>query len=176
MDCVTIHIRRGDRAKGITDMNEFCRSIRRIEGDKCERDGKEISCGSVSDLGCFSLHPFGGVSLQDYLDRASKLRNVKTAFVLTDDGPWLEEQKKNHIEPGWNIYTIPARGDSRKHDSPHATENGVDFFASMALARQCSAFVGHWGSGVTHVTFHNMCYQHAGHIGMCPPACDIGNK
>jgi hypothetical protein len=177
MDCTTIHIRRGDRTRADKNMTEFCKGMRRVEGNDCVNDkGEKFRCSSVEDLGCLRLNPFGAVSLQEYLTLAYSLHNVTNAFILTDDGPWVEDQKKNHIEPGWNVYTIPARDDKRSSASPQATENGVDFFASMALARQCSAFVGHWGSGVTHLTFHQMCHQHAGKIGICPLGADIGNK
>jgi hypothetical protein len=60
---------------------------------------------------------------------------------MTDDSEWLHSQKLN-ISKEWRIYDLPIRKDARIHNSPNATENGVDFFASMTLARQCQAFVG----------------------------------
>jgi hypothetical protein len=170
--CVAVHIRRGDRVIHTVDMIEYCRNYFKREDGVCmNKEGKQIDCQDIEDYGCFDV-PFGSLSLSDYLEKAWLLLKTRNIFVMTDDAEWLLREKAS-VSKEWNIYGLSARENSRQHDSDFATENGVDFMASISIARQCQAFVGHWGSGVSHLVFQAMCFQHGLHTGHCPPACDM---
>jgi hypothetical protein len=91
---------------------------------------------------------------------------------MTDDGEWLNREKQK-VASDWKIFTLSAAINSRAHDSKEATNNGVDFLASIELVRSCQAFVGHWGSGVSHLAFHAMCFHNGAKTGVCPPAVDF---
>lgn len=178
ISCVALHIRRGDRVLklGPEQTEQFCKAHTKPHTNECTNLEKtDVPCSTISDMGCFFLHGFGALRLQDYLDKASLLLNTTNVFVMTDDYNWLMEEKKT-IASTWKVATLAARPgvDARLHDSPIATSNGVDFLAAMAVARQCSAFVGHWGSAVTHVMYNVMCYNHGTSVGHCPPTCDMG--
>lgn len=176
LECVAIHIRRGDRTHAHTDMVAYCKNFTLHSPTSCtSKSGEAHDCQDLQDVGCFSLNPFGALRLQQYLDKAWQLHPTHNVFVVTDDEPWLMQEKRLLAGAEWRVAAIAARpGDTRRHDSPHATEHGVDFLASVAVARQCQAFVGHWGSAVSHLLFNAMCMQHGAHVGTCPKACDMG--
>ena len=175
--CTAMHIRRGDRALGDTDMVKWCSErTRGVKADGHPDDsnctikatGEKVSCSSMGDLGCFAKIPFGALSLQNYLDKAWALQKTRNVFLMTDaTSEWLNAQVKN-ISSEWNIYTLPAieRSDSRQ---------GLNFFASVAIARRCSALVGNWLSGVTMLVHESMCFSHSNKMGECPPTWDVGN-
>ena len=98
---------------------------------------------------------------------------------MTDDKTWLEEEKMQ-IPKGWNIAVLAGLRFTSKngHDVGQTgqTELGVNFLASLQLARHCTAFVGHWSSAVSALVFNSMCVQHAETVGVCPPACNMGGK
>ena len=184
-ECTTLHIRRGDRTITQTnDMIAYCNSIVRLKNDKCfvKFVNETIECGLLENLGCFRNKPFGSLKLTDYLSRASILSNTtKNIYILTDDGTWLIDQinQLQQTDKTWNIYYISSDRDSRRHNSKTATENGVDFIASVAMAQKCSNFVGHWGSSVATFIYKSMCFQHNdkdGNIvfGKCPKTYNIG--
>ena len=145
--CTSIHIRRGDRMYAGVDMNEYCKNFTRNSNQTCtDREGKAHPCIDLSDKGCFSIRPYGGVSLQEYLDRAIALHNTRTFFIMTDDAEWLYSERKK-IDPSIKIYSISAQGsDHRLHAHQNATIHGVEFHASLRMVQQCQALVGHWGS------------------------------
>lgn len=148
LQCTSIHIRRGDRIINGVDMHEYCASVWRPskkEQSICinKNTNQTMDCHHLLDIGCFHEKSYGELSLQNYLDRAYQIHKSKNIFVLTDDGKWLEEEKKK-IDVNWNVFYIHAKENSRFHEHPSATENGIDIFASVAMARECQAFVGHW--------------------------------
>lgn len=170
--CVAMHIRRGDRNMENVNMTEFCGNITKFNDQNCtNREGQQLACWRMEEFGCFTGQPFGALRLQDYLDRAQLLVNTRNIFVMTDDAQWLAREKAG-IDPSWRVGSISgSRTNSWASD---ATQSGVDFLASIALAKQCQGFVGHWGSSVAHVVFRSMCIQHAQSVGQCPLACNIG--
>ena len=51
----------------------------------------------------------------------------------------------------------------------------VDFWASVKLAQQCEAFVGHFSSASTVLVYNSMCYRHGYSTFLrCPDAYDLG--
>lgn len=174
--CVAMHIRRGDRTYSQINMREFCANHTRIGTgmDNCRNKwtNEKHSCDDLGDKGCFTRHPFGALTLQEYLDKSWQLLQTRNVFIMTDDGEWLKREKEK-VSSEWKIFTLSAALNSRAHDSKEATNNGVDFLASIELVRNCQAFVGHWGSGVSHLGFHAMCFHHGAKTGVCPPACDF---
>lgn len=55
----------------------------------------------------------------------------------------------------------------------NATENGVTLYASLKLVKQCKAFIGHFGSGISSMLYSSMCIEHSGLHGVCPPYYDF---
>ena len=53
------------------------------------------------------------------------------------------------------------------------TESGTYMFASMELATQCSAFIGHFGSAFTQLYYNFLCVHHGGRHSLCPPFYDF---
>jgi hypothetical protein len=99
---------------------------------------------------------------------------TKNVFVLTDAAEWLQNERKKIVDKEWKIYSISSHGEKdRRHDSDEATLHGVEYHASLRVAQQCQAFVGHWGSGVTHQVYQAMCFQHHTYLGQCPPTFDM---
>ena len=41
--------------------------------------------------------------------------------------------------------------------------SGIHYFASLALLRRCSAFIGHFGSAATWLAYFHLCYLHNTH-------------
>jgi hypothetical protein len=138
-NCVSIHIRRGDRVTN--NIKEFCSRYRHFEenGTCINIVNPADYCGiSVSDYGCFSEHPYASLALTDYLERAATLTNTPivpgsnasmTVFIMTDDGKWLTDEVArlgaftnilhNTSTSGtndspfknWRILAVPARFD-----------------------------------------------------------------
>lgn len=144
LKCTAIHIRRGDRIPSNTNTSEYCKNIVLLGNNKCTtKTGEPLNCQvDLFDKGCFHEKAYGELSLQDYLDKAYILQPIKNVFIMTDDSDWLMKEIKS--VDSWNIMYIPARKDCRSDSTNMATANGVDFLASIALSRKCSAFVGHW--------------------------------
>lgn len=42
------------------------------------------------------------------------------------------------------------------------------------MGRRCQAFVGHFGSAISHMMYNAMCHQYDTHTATCPPAVNIG--
>lgn len=193
--CAAIHIRRGDRMvqeKMPVGMREYCYIARgngSISRDACTTEAlekvdflglpRDSDCGSLLDKGCFDVHPFGSLTLQDYLSSARELLpGVQDAFVMTDDSAWLEDQIRalpmsRSPVAGMRIGRVPVEAGERI--SKNGTKYTVDFWASVALARHCQVFVGHFGSAVSSFVYNAMCFQHGERTGECPDACDIGS-
>ena len=175
--CTAVHIRRGDRSLEGVDMVAYCKGhVRNVKPDgtpdnnNCSEvaSGKWVSCTSLSDLGCFSTIPFGALTLNNYLDKAWVLQKSHNIFLMTDATPtWLEQQRAN-ISSSWKIFSLPAV-DRQK------PQQGLNFFASVAIARKCGALVGNWFSGVSMLVHESMCYAHSNKLGECPPTYDMGN-
>lgn len=231
--CIAIHIRRGDRTRhyGIT-MDQFCRRYTnggRIQGHNCsqgELDAlatqfpmknnllRDLSCPMMADVGCWSLRPFGALSLADYiaaaeliisvgktsisssgssvtatprtdvdisnLSRHQKITVQRHAFVMTDDAEWLEDEisglaaDMQHPANLWTVGRLPIEKNARS--DKNGTRYSVDFWTSVAIARHCTAFVGHFGSAITRFVYDAMCFQHGGVTGDCPVAADVGGN
>lgn len=177
--CTAIHIRRGDRSLNMEGqaMRDWCNQwLPFASWDNCtsHTTGESQSCQGLSDYGCFSKNPFGALGLKDYLDAAWALQETRDVFVFTDDATWLERERKA-VDQAWRIYSIASDGSKdRENNTPRATMNGVEFHASLKMAQTCQAFVGHWGSGVTHMVHNAMCYKHGNAVmGICPPTMDL---
>lgn len=182
---VAIHIRRGDRIRignnnnpSIQEVREFCLNYTFIDWQTPVRHKLNpsitVNAGTYQDLGCLGSNPFGGLYLQDYLDKVSLLVNTKNVFIMTDDGEWLNDQMKL-VSKEWKILTIPGRINSRGINV-NSTKNGVDFFTSIAISRKCSGFIGHWGSSVSVMIYNAMCYMYKNYTGICPPGYDFSNQ
>lgn len=202
--CAAIHIRRGDRLRHFDiDMRTFCSRYTdgfRIQGYNCTdealfemrrrfpmADGllNDLSCPLLSNFGCWSFNPFGSLGLIDYLRTADRIMSFggtgarKHAFVMTDDSAWLENEITNLASIGlgyeqWDIGRLPIASNARS--DLNGTRYTVDFWTSIAIARHCNAFVGHFGSSVSRFVFDAMCFQH-GHgsvTGDCPIGADLG--
>ena len=183
------------------NMKEFCHVAsgnRSISRDNCTEEALEkarlpglprATCPSMLDLGCFAIHSFGELTLVNYLEKAKQLLpDVHNAFVMTDDGPWLEDQiaalPKDGTDSGVSHYKVgrlaaekearnERRSDGRK---ANGTRYSVDFWTSVTVARHCQGFVGHFGSGVSAFVYTAMCFNHAGLTGECPVGADIGGR
>lgn len=93
------------------------------------------------------------------------------------------------LAPQWKFFVLPppfqlpekVNGTVRDPDDKWyhlvrhggGMESGVHLFASLELARQCSGFVGHMGSGATMMFYQYMCVQHNGLRFVCPPKYDL---
>jgi hypothetical protein len=151
---------------------------------------------SIRDYACNYGTPFGSVTLEAVIDKVRLLVNpiIYNLLVFTDDPIWLDDEA-NMLKvknPQWNIFSLkspvlPSDIDkSTIYDSLETyeraieyfrfrghSESGVYFHASLRLAQQCSAFVGHTASGVSSLFFSSMCLHHAGRYGFCPPMYDF---
>jgi hypothetical protein len=188
--CASIHIRRGDRLPPdrfhVTNLTEWCSQYRRFTNNgSCINIVDPTDRTDVVDWGCFSVHPYGTLKLTDYLEKAEVLlgNSSTNVFVMTDDAKWLKQEQAllaNTRFKDWKVHALAAKYDkhSRGFDpnvaNEHETENGVEFLASLTLARQCQSFVGHFGSGFTGTIYHALCFQHDHSTGKCPAAYDIG--
>lgn len=177
--CTGIHIRRGDRMYDGVDMNTFCKNYTHNGQGwaNCTNihTGELYSCLDLQDKGCFGVRPFGGITLQDYLDRAWRLHKTRHVFIMTDADDWLLQEREKIDQNVWKLYSIASHGHhDREHMHVNATAHGVAYFASIRIMQQCQAFVGHWGSAVSHMVFEAMCFSHHLSVGVCPSAADIG--
>jgi hypothetical protein len=191
LPCVTFHIRRGDRVpKDTSNITEYCDQFVLQADGGCRQSGKETSfCGSADDYGCFTHNPYGALTLSKYLEQAGNLTEATTALIITDDGDWVRKEIQGLQEPwsNWNFNVFSTKYDNHspksspseqmKFDSisGRETSSGVEFLSTVALARQCQAFIGHFSSGFSVALYHLMCLQHGHSTGLCPHACDIGN-
>lgn len=130
-------------------------------------------CSAYSGCGNHGV-AFGAIELQHIVDKVRILFSDLTAYpsiiVFTDDPSWLQEQISQYvlIDPSWKVYTLmsPSRESG-------GTESGVMLFSSLELVKQCSAFVGHMGSGMTKLYHKYMCLHHNGFTNVCPPTYDM---
>lgn len=181
--CVGIHIRRHDRNKPGVDMLKFCHEIvRDSTGRICHNrtTGEPIidDCRRGYDnYACASAAPFGAITMDSYLKAAELLLNDandgrKTAFIITDDGAWVEEEIKR-FTADWDIHLFPAQPNHRSR----ATVNGVTLFASIELMQQCGGLVGHTVSAFTVLLRAIMCVRHGPindmRFGHCPKFFDF---
>jgi hypothetical protein len=184
--CVAVQLRKGDRAiPAHLDPEEYCYNASHklpCDGGYCNPD-----MGCSEDGGV----PFAAVNLSHVVDKVPLLVGplVKNLVVFSDDPYWLQLQiaTMKTLSPSWNIYTLPAprpeedlpqqAGEPTKGyhymRSEGGTESGSFLFASIELASQCNAFIGHLGSGTTMMYHQYMCTRHAGLSGVCPPTYDM---
>ena len=178
-ECTAIHIRRGDRSVDLEGqaMRDWCDQwLPFTTWDNCtsKKTGQKQSCQGLSDYGCFHPNPFGALTLQDYLDAAWSIHKTRNIFVLTDAQAWLQRQRAT-VNASWSIYSIASDGSKdRANSAPRATMNGVEYHASIRMAQTCQAFVGHWGSGVSHMVRNAMCFRHGNTaLAQCPKVVDM---
>jgi len=184
--CVAVQLRRGDRAiPAHLDPEEYCYNATHklpCDGGYCNPD---LGCNENGGV------PFAAINLSHVVEKVPMLVGplVKNLLVFSDDPHWLQLQiaAMKKISPSWNIYTLPApkpKEEEPKHThepsagyhymrSEGGTESGTFLFASIELASQCDAFIGHLGSGSTMMYHHYMCMNHAGMSGVCPPTYDM---
>ena len=177
--CTAIHVRRGDRSINMEGkaMRDWCQQwLPFTNWDNCtsHSTGQRMACQTLSDYGCFSNNPFGALTLNDYLNASWGLLKTRNVFVLTDAAAWLDKERTT-VDKAWSIYSIASNGGKdRSNDTPRATMNGVEYHASMRMAQNCQAFVGHWGSGVSHMIYNAMCWRQGNTVlAHCPPAKDM---
>lgn len=97
--------------------------------------------------------------------------------IVTLRAPKLPRHSSNNSKEAAD--TDPFLGDQEPYPgyfymrSQAGTESGTYLFASMELATQCEAFIGHMGCGGTMLHYQYMCMQHAGKKGICPPVYDM---
>jgi hypothetical protein len=215
-ECTAIHIRRGDRT--MDDVTGYCSHYRRFDknGTCVNIDDPSKLCGVHQyDLGCFGEHPYGTLTLVDFLTRTAALNNIPltpesvppspagqpagteyaaaassttpVVFIMTDDAAKLEKEVALITDAAstspfrhWRILTMGAKydGHTLEHEQQHLhheTDAGVEFLASVALARTCHNYVSHFGSGLSVGIAHSLCYQHGiSTTGKCPNMYDIG--
>ena len=145
-----------------------------------------IDCQRLADLGCFCDHPFGSLTLIDYLYKSQRIYpHAHNVFIMTDDNEWLQDQKKKLKKSNTNVshYTIGTLYSdpyARLEHHPvtkkktNGTKSTLDFWSGVAISKYCQAFVGHFGSAVSDLIYSSMCFQHDVYTGLCPPAVDIG--
>jgi len=186
MSCVAIHVRRDDRALPGVDMMEWCRNHTIVDSNGQMKqtglwvDGSDLSDGQWMDMGCNKKLPYGAASLEHFLNASRVLiphnRNV---FMMTDDPKWLRTEIKKyysqrraqhqHSADTMHIFTPPIRPNHRGG----TYNSSVDFWASISMARQCQAVVGHLGSAAFVVIYNNLCYFHDNQFFNCPPLYNI---
>jgi hypothetical protein len=174
--CVAIHIRHFDRhIAGEQNMIEWCDKFVHYPNGTCaDRYGQTRDCVfHYIGYGC-DLNPFGAIHFKHYIHAASLiLPNVKNIFIMTDDGPWVEHHKHS-VQHKFNVYTIHGTN----YHSKNSIANGVNLFASIEAARQCSGFVGHSRSAIYGLMMQYMCTRHGPEgrrkYGQCPPAFNFG--
>jgi len=174
--CVAIHVRHYDRhLEGETNMLEWCDKFVHFPNGTCaDRYGKAREC-TLHYIGfACDLTPFGYIHFKHYIHAASLiLPHVKNIFIMTDDGPWVEHHKHS-VQHKFNVYTIHGTN----YHSKESIAGGVNFFASIEAARQCSGFVGHSRSAIYSLMMKYMCTRHGPlgkrKYGKCPPAFDFG--
>ena len=176
---VAIQIRRGDKVSGLTpeQLDKQCAEY---------KEGKRVMCGvhplgaACFDMGCDEPREtrFAVITLDDYLKRArvhlDALGGGNDVFIMTDDGPWVEESAANSmLAKEFNIRLISA--DPLEQDAFNLDEHvnmklseTLSFWASVQLCQTCNAFVGHFASSVSQLVYRWMCNQHANTTGVCP--------
>lgn len=191
--CVAFHMRRGDRTLSGVDMKEYCyiqTKNHTITLDDCLNSLDTINCAGLEDYGCFSTHSFGEVTIDMLVRRAVDLvPDVKHYFIMTDDASGkihseIHSWKSEHtseipgLDGGKAQFSVLAAHPHARVSSLYPEENhlanGVNFWASIEIARQCTAFVGHFGSSISIMVYQAMCHHHRGVTGQCPLAADIG--
>ncbi len=91
------------------------------------------------------------IPINDYINRASELTNIRNAFILTDEFEIIDSLLKYH--PTWNIYTFCVEGetgyDHRTFEKKHLeikNQKQLKLFASMELLSQADLFIGTFSS------------------------------
>eukprot|EP01038_Epipyxis_sp_PR26KG_P013039 gene13039-17475_t len=196
--CTTVHIRRGDRVLYGINMSQWCHNVTHHGLCQSEDKNQLNKCGDNDggDFGCKTV-PFGSITIDDIVSKVPLLlgpgpqkRNI---IIFSDDPVWVEEQIKNYkiIHPEWTLYSFSSlkySSDVIDHKSSSVeiakkgyyklryaaeTDSGVYFHASLKLAQQCDAMIGHIGSAVTQMFHAVMCIQHGHKKGVCPPMYNL---
>lgn len=88
-----------------------------------------------------------------YIDKASKLTDIKNAFVLTDDYRVILSLRKNY--PDWKFYTI-CQEDERgyfhdefiQRDKEYKRSKIINLLASMDILKNSQVFIGTFSSNI----------------------------
>ena len=194
MTCVAVHVRRDDRAIPGENMFDWCKNHTKVNdrGEMRETgrwtDGSYLTSGKWMNMGCNKKVPFGAASLEHFLNASRVLmpenRNV---FMMTDDPKWLKSEVRKYYstrrhhkssssvrggQDTFNIFTPAIRPNHRGG----TFNSSIDFWASITMARQCQAVVGHLGSAAFVVIYNNLCYFHDNRFFQCPPLYDIAGR
>jgi hypothetical protein len=186
-ECVALHIRQDDRnIPGVADLDDWCNKCSIMDPNSpTRRQRYKDGCPDYDntdwfDKGCASRLPFGKATLVHYINASIALNpKITNYFIMTDDINWLHEQKKEHTallnklyaERGIRLLPFPVRPEHRRM----ALQGAEDFWASINIARQCSAFVGHFGSAATQIIYRSLCYRSNNNFAQCPDIFDIAN-
>ena len=164
MTCTAVHIRKDDRTIKGKNMTEWCFNHTKLndEGTAYVHTGRDkddtgdISFGQWADMGCGMILPYGAASLLHFINASEIVSpQEKNLFIMTDDKEWLEREmghfhRIQHTDPRlqqFNIFTFSARS---KHRAQHDSIVSAEFWASMAVASQCSSLVGKYTYSFTH--------------------------
>ncbi len=183
MSCTAIHIRKDDRTLKDKDMVEWCLNHTKLndEGTEYVHTGRnkyengDISLGEWHDMGCSMILPYGAASLLHFINASEIISpQEKNLFIMTDDKEWLKQEMEHfnrikHTDPRlnqFNIFTFPAR---EKHRTQHDSIVSAEFWASMAVASQCSSLVGYvHASAAANIIYKYMCFYHDSKFLACP--------
>jgi len=170
--CTAVHIRRTDRAVASrANISELCHIHRPHPNGTClspySRTYDSV-CTVWNNLGCDFGIPFGALSLRHFLNAAAVVSSSRVVFVMTDDPEWFKRHSRAY-ENTWSIFMLGARFDNRRN----SVANGVDFLASLELARRCDGLVAHMRSAVGRILLRTMCFRHGNTTGVCPVFFDL---
>jgi hypothetical protein len=202
--CIAAHVRRGDRAIRGLDMIQFCynQSYDAISTNTEKRGCANIQPGSnipyfsicpynlgdTYNFACDTV-PFAAITLAHVVDKVEKLIYpiIRDIIVFSDDPASIDQEIKDLrlISPEWRIHSLrypKITKTSKEMDEIRfvregaGIESGVLFQSSLKLAQKCSGFIGHSRSAVSRMLFENMCIEHAGRYGVCPPFYDFNTQ
>ena len=169
--CVTVNMRKDpDRAPIGVNVSEFCKNASlgiRPPGN----DGARMF-SAFHNYGCHTSNPYGMITLDDFVKGAGIVSNSTFIYGTTDNARWLDHALRKYSKPpGYTIVPYAAPPNHRKS----ATVSGVQYIASLFLARKCSAFVGNSGSAVSALYMNLLCVEHGNVFGRCPPFFDFSH-
>jgi hypothetical protein len=154
---------------------DFCRTHQILSNGSCfNADTQEVIeeqsyCWHFHDYGCKFHNPYGTLSTRNFLDASRLISNSTNVLILSDASDTVLNELQE-ITDDRNIFVLPTPHFHRAE----STASGIAYFATIELASQCRAIVGHSGSAVTMVMARIMCLRHFGIFGKCPLFFDFG--
>lgn len=194
MTCIWAHARKGDRIlPDEYDMIEWCKTHTKYISDheykpiglfkrNNQSHDEVVSDGDVYDLGCQMALPYGGASLEHFLNASLILApNNRNIYLSTDDEEWLTKAIIEYKSQTGNLISQKNLQIFRFHPKHHNHRNipskttASDFFATIELGQQCEGFVGYTeASAVAQLFYDSMCYYHRYTYLQCPPSFNLG--